>query len=201
MPSNNDDGYFQKINPDPHVIVMTHAGKPIFSTWPSNTNEQLNNVCGLIQALRASILNDEALGHGEELQFVKMMNCDICFWTVGAITLVAVSKNAHGMVEGGDSCATEAYLRLLLEQIYCGMIFLLTDSLQGQLMQNPNLDMGRILGSTSSILNRILDGMSIDSMLRIPSESGFGKDDGPWTRLGGVHIFGPVPYEVCDDYY
>ena len=179
----------KRSNVSPHVIVMTDAGKVIFSTWSPEDHEQLSNVCGLVQALKASTVNDEALDYGEIL-FLKMMNSIICLWDIGAISLVAVSHERSNTKF--NQASTEAYLRLILEQIYCGMIFLLTDSLQEQLIQNPNLDMAEMLGPTSSTLNTTLRGMGIDAGLHA-SESRYEE---LFTNLGGVDVFGPVPYEV-----
>ena len=169
---------------DLHVLVMTHAGKPIFNTWPSSHDEKLNNVCGLIQALQASTLNEEGLGHGE-LQFLTLSKCHICFMTVGAITLVAVLTQKDGDL-GGDA-GINLRLRLILEEVYCGIIFLLTDSVQEQLIHNPNLDRTGLLGlTTPTILTRIVKGMR--------NEAPFASNVG--SRLGGIPIFGPVPYEM-----
>ena len=184
------NGNARKSNGSPHIIVMTDAGKLIFSTWPLEDHEQLNNVCGLIQALKASTLNDEALDYGE-IQFLKIMNRIICLWNVGAISLVAVSNQRTN--NEFTHVSSEVYLRLILEQIYCGMIFLLTDSLQEQLIQNPNLDMAEILGPTSSTLILILRGMGIGAGSQDESELGHNE---LFTHLGGVDVFGPVPYEV-----
>ena len=44
----------------PNVVVLSSAGKPIFSRW--GDEEKLTAACGLIQAIRAGILDDPSLG-------------------------------------------------------------------------------------------------------------------------------------------
>ncbi len=83
---------------------------------------------------------------------------------------------------------SEAILKLLLEHLYSGIIYTLTDSVQFMLEQNPNLDVREILGSSVNVLRNVLNDMSFHG-------------DQSCIFLGGVDVFGPIPSEVCSIYY
>eukprot|EP00551_Chaetoceros_affinis_P010213 CAMPEP_0203679224 /NCGR_PEP_ID=MMETSP0090-20130426/34891_1 /ASSEMBLY_ACC=CAM_ASM_001088 /TAXON_ID=426623 /ORGANISM="Chaetoceros affinis, Strain CCMP159" /LENGTH=77 /DNA_ID=CAMNT_0050546787 /DNA_START=12 /DNA_END=242 /DNA_ORIENTATION=- len=67
------------------VFVMTDCGKLIFNRFDTNNaneEEDLCSMCGFIQAIRATTVNDESLNFGE-IQYIKANTFKVVFMTVG----------------------------------------------------------------------------------------------------------------------
>mmetsp|Transcript_31582 Transcript_31582/g.76275 ORF Transcript_31582/g.76275 Transcript_31582/m.76275 type:complete len:538 (-) Transcript_31582:3198-4811(-) len=134
-----------------NIIVMTEAGKPIFST--NDSEEEVGRQAALFQAIRTAVDgNDDALGLGE-LKSIHSGSFMIVFMEAGAITLVS-------MIEKGDKegiVETEAFARIQLEHVYAQLIFSMTDHAQKILAQNPGFDLGTMVTITEKkLLNAIL---------------------------------------------
>lgn len=142
---NNKDDRRDEIN----VIVMSEAGKPIFFRW--GNDEQVTKMCGLVSAIRTSVLDSDALGLGD-LQSLQSEELTVVFMTVGSIILIATSRRGKY-----GECETEAYLRLQLEYVYGHIVFTLTEKVQDVFQQNPGFDLGNMLGSNDSAMLGILD--------------------------------------------
>eukprot|EP00554_Chaetoceros_debilis_P010241 CAMPEP_0194106654 /NCGR_PEP_ID=MMETSP0150-20130528/6625_1 /TAXON_ID=122233 /ORGANISM="Chaetoceros debilis, Strain MM31A-1" /LENGTH=423 /DNA_ID=CAMNT_0038794847 /DNA_START=245 /DNA_END=1513 /DNA_ORIENTATION=- len=78
-------------NDQDNVIIMTDAGKLIFSRYDDPTKEaSLCTICGLIQTLRVATMNDPMLEHGD-IQFINTSTSKIGFMHVGSLTLMIIS--------------------------------------------------------------------------------------------------------------
>lgn len=129
---------------DVNVIVMSDSGKPIFALH-ALSEETLTHICGLLQAVRSSILHSDLdLG---ELQSLQSGSMHVVFMTVGAISLVAMST----IRLPGEAFETEACLRLQLEYVYAKILFSLTDQVQAIFAQNASFDLRSMLGNDSSM--------------------------------------------------
>jgi hypothetical protein len=135
----------------PNIIVLSKAGKPIFSRYGSE--EEMMAICGIVQALlaTASLVTQEGSGSG--IKFICANNLKISFLSVGYITLLAVVSNEEG------TQTTEPYLHLLLEYVYSQIVFILTDKMQQVFQRSPGFDMRNLLGATE----RVLEGLLINS--------------------------------------
>ena len=161
----------------PNVIVLSSAGKPIFSRW--GDEEKLAAACGLIQAIRASILDDPSLGG--DIQSLQAGGTKMVFHTVGHLTLLAIAEGGTGSGE----CETEAYLRMQLEYVYGQIIFTLTDTIQNVFTQRHNYDLRSMLGATETVMRGILDQASP-------------LGNGGAFLCAGVESVWPIPHEIRD---
>jgi len=163
-----------------NYLVLSDAGKLIFSHYGDDVS--LCTICGLIQTLRATTLNSESLSFGD-IQCINTDSSLLVFMSVGPITLVALSfKDSEGF------CDTVDYLRLKLECIYSAIIFTLTDEVQYMLLNDPQLDISYLLGSTNTKIRNLLDEMDL--------EQDFSVCRTRCCWLGGVDIVSPIPVEV-----
>jgi hypothetical protein len=131
-----------------NILVMTESGKPVFARY--GTDEDTTRICGLLQALRSSIVYNSDLG-SSEIQSLQSGSLRVVFLNAGAITLVAICRAG---VNG--KYATEAYMRLQLEYTYSQILFTLTDQIQSLLQQNASLDLRSLLGSASESATKSL---------------------------------------------
>lgn len=163
-----------------NYLVLSDAGKLIFSQYGDDTS--LCTICGLIQTVRVTSLNDASLSFGD-LQCIHTDSSMLVFMSVGSIILVAISfKDDDGFSDTVD------YFRLKLECIYSAIIFTLTDEVQYMLLNDPQLDISYLLGSTTSKIRNLLDDMDLGD------DSSTGRRSCCW--LGGVDIISPMPAEV-----
>lgn len=134
------------------MMVMTDAGKPVFSTYDSE--EEGARQAALFQAIITAVQgNDDALGLGE-LKSVHSGGLVIVFMVVGVITLVSIIEKGEedGIVE------TEVFARIHLEHVYAQLILCMTDHAQKILMQNPGFDLSTMVTVTEKkLLNGILN--------------------------------------------
>ena len=161
----------------PNVIVLSSAGKPIFSRW--GDEEKLTAACGLIQAIRASILDDPSLGG--DIQSLQAGGTRMVFHTVGHLTLLAIAEGGTGSGE----CETEAYLRMQLEYVYGQIIFTLTDTIQNVFTQRHNYDLRSMLGATETVMRGVLDQASP-------------LGNGGAFLCAGVESVWPISHEIRD---
>ena len=194
-----------------NVIVMSEAGKPIFSRFGSPG--QIARICGLIQALRTAIRMQGQGGNNQnntqsagalsvgslgDIQSLQSHNLCIVFMTVGSITLVSISKRATTATSrsGGndddntindDVMETETYSRLRLEYIYAHLILMLTTNIQNIFIQNPAFDLRSMISSSDNLLRGILDATS-------PELQGNTKA-GPYL-VAGVQSCFPLSYKL-----
>ena len=176
--SSNDNGQQESLDSQvegPNIIVMSDAAKPIFSRW--GNEEELSTACSLIQAIRASALDDPSLGHGD-ICAIKSKRSKFVFLTVGALTIVSVSS----IGPNGD-CETDVFLRMQLEYIYGQIIFTLTNHVQNIFAHSPNFDLRNMLGATDNDIRNILD------------QTGPLGNEGPFLTAG-VEAFAPLPFQV-----
>lgn len=162
----------------PNVIVLSEAGKPIFSRW--GNEDDLAMTCALVQTIRASTVDDDSFGLGD-IQSIRSDELSMVFLSVGALTLIAVSE----LGQDGD-CETEAYLRLQLEYVYGQIIFTLTEQVQSIFKTSPNFDLRNMLGATDSVMLGILD------------QAGPLGNGGPFLTAG-VETVCPIPPTVRED--
>ena len=130
-----------------NVIVMSEAGKPIF--FRHGKEEEVSRLCGLFQAIRASVNgNVMAFGLGE-IQTLHSGELCIVFMTVGSITLVAMSRSKES--------GAEVYMRMRLEYVFATIIFTLTEQVQNVFDHNASFDLRSMLHSNDGLLHGILD--------------------------------------------
>lgn len=161
-----------------NVIVFSEAGKPIFARY--GREEDVARICGLIQALRASLVSQRDLGFGE-IQALRSANKTMVFLTIRSITMVAISMNDHV----NQSCETEAYLRLLLEYVYAQIICSVTEQVQNAFLQDPGFDLQAMLGTSTNIIYELLN------------EAGPSGNAGPFLT-GCVQTLCPIAPEIRD---
>jgi First Longin domain of FUZ, MON1 and HPS1/Second Longin domain of FUZ, MON1 and HPS1 len=137
------------------AIVLSDAGKPIFSTFRNgNTSDSGNSdndagdfdlvrICGLLQAVRTSVEHND-LG---DIQSLRAGSLLLVFQSVGSILLVAVSRTKAA----GAESQVEMCLRLRLEYLYGQIIFTLTDHVQSIFAHNPGFDLRDMLGNDSAL--------------------------------------------------
>ena len=154
-----------------NVIVMSEAGKPIFSRFGSEA--EVARICGLIQALRTSVNSKNTFQLGE-IQSLTAGSCSIAFMTVQSVSLVAISTAGPG--EQQDFI--QAYLRLQLEYVYAQLISSFTSQVQTAFDRNPSLDLQSQMTSCAPLMRAILE----DSSSRNP---------GPFL-IGGVQVLYPL---------
>jgi len=188
-------------NNNVNVIVMSEAGKPIFSRFGSQG--QIARICGLIQAVRTAIQggssnhnnnNKSAIVGLGEIQSIQSHKLCIVFMTVGSITLVSIAKRATSSAarsrSGGnedntiDVLETETYSRLRLEYIYAHLIFMLTTNVQTIFIQNPAFDLRSMIQSSEKLLRGLLDESCPE-----------GKNAGPYL-VAGVQSCFPLSYKI-----
>lgn len=137
-------------------IIMSESAKPIW--FGQNQNDETMNdekelrmarVCGLVQALRTSIICNKALGLGD-LQCIRSESHCIVFMTVEAITLVAISAVNPKALQSKNE--TEPYLRMQLEYLYAQLISSTTTQIQAIYRQNPSYDLRTVLGHSAQTL-------------------------------------------------
>ncbi len=166
-----------------NVIVMSEAGKPIFSRYGSQG--EIARQCGLIQALRTAVnVNNSTLGLGE-IQSIHSKNLCIVFMTVGSITLVnTLEQNKINSEDDATNVIdTEAFGRLQLEYVYANLIFMLTSNIQRAFLQNPGFDLRSMVNSNDNLLRGLLD------------ESGPDGNPGPFLVSSVPSCF-PISYRV-----
>jgi len=166
-----------------NVIVMSEAGKPIFSRYGSPG--EVARQCGLIQALRTAVnVNNSTLGLGE-IQSIHSENLCIVFMTVGSITLINTLEKDK--TNPGDDAVyaidTEAFGRLQLEYVYANLIFILTSNIQNAFLHNPGFDLRSMMNSNDNLLRGLLD------------ESDPEGNPGPFL-VSSVQSFFPISYRV-----
>ena len=128
------------------MIVMSEAGKPIFAR--RGKEEEISRLCGLFQAIRASVNGNKSFTLGE-IHSLRSGQLCVVFMTVGSITLVAVSS--------AENSGTELYLKLQLEYVFATLIFTLTEQVQSVYQHNPSFDLRSMLHSNDRLLHGILD--------------------------------------------
>lgn len=162
-----------------NVICMSEAGKPIYARFGSD--EEVARTCGLIQALRLSLLDPRMrLGDIQSLSSGKLK---MAFMNVHSITLVAVAKR------DGEVMESEAYLRMQLEHVYGEILLTLTEQVQSVFLQNPNFDLAESLGTAGeSLITDVLNQAS-------PSH---GTSCGSFLA-GGIESVFPIAPEVRDN--
>lgn len=156
---------------DGNVIIMSDAGKPIF--WRHGKAEEILTMCGVIQAIRTSAASSE-LG---EIQSLHKKNSVVVFMTVGAITLVSISKRKH-------SC--EVLMKLQLEYLYDQILFTLTQQVQSVLLMNPNYDIGEALEASDTVMRGTLSDLDTTA-----------GNVGPYLT-GATDSIGPIPSGLRD---
>jgi hypothetical protein len=136
--------------PSTNVIVFSEAGRPIYARY--GREEDVARTCGLVQALRASLVSLEDAGLGD-IQALRSNKKTMVFLTIRSITMVAIStiEPLSGTRE------TEAYLRLLLEYVYGQIICSVTEQVQNSFLQDPGFDLQAMLGASTNIINELLD--------------------------------------------
>jgi hypothetical protein len=162
----------------PNVIVLSSAGKPIFSRW--GDEEKLTAACGLIQAIRAAVTDDPSLGG--DIQSIQAGGTKMVFLTVGHLTLLAIAEGGTGSGE----CETEAYLRMQLEYLYGQIIFTLTDTIQSVFSRRHNYDLRSMLGATETVMRGILD-------------QACPLGNGGSFLCAGVESAWPIPHEIREN--
>lgn len=166
-----------------NVIVMSEAGKPIFSRYGSPG--EVARQCGLIQALRTAVnINNSTLGLGE-IQSIHSENLCIVFMTVGSITLVnSLEKDKTNPGDDANNVIdTEAFGRLQLEYVYANLIFILTSNIQNAFLHNPGFDLRSMMNSNDNLLTGLLD------------ETDTKENSGPFL-VSSVRSFFPISYRV-----
>ena len=130
-----------------NFVVMSDAGKPVFSRYGSEA--EIARISGLFQALRGSILYnntlEESLG---DIQTIKTNSMLLVFLHVGSVTLVAIAS---------QSSATEAYVRLQLEYLYSQLVFRLTEQVQQIFQQNTSFDLQSVLETDDGWIKSFLE--------------------------------------------
>ena len=160
-----------------NVIVMSEAGKPIYSRHGSE--EAIARQCGLFQAIRTAINGNTAIDLGEIHSLHSGKLC-IVFMTIQSITLVSISRiDEEGLVE------TETFARLQLEYIFAQLIFTLTEQIQTIFISNPGFDLRTMLTSSDGLIQGILD------------ESGPDGNAGQFLVAGVQSLF-PVSHNLRD---
>lgn len=133
-----------------NVIIMSEAGKPIFSLYGSP--DEVSQLCSLVQALRTST---HSLGMGD-VQFLIADKLRVAVLTVGSITLVRLESTMD--TANQSSATTEAFACLELEYVYSQLISALSDHVQTVLQHNPSLDVRSTMMdiTTENMLRRVL---------------------------------------------
>ena len=133
-------------------------------------------ICSLVQALMASA---SASGLGE-MQFLRSNSLSIVFMTIGAITLVGISKEAAET----DSTAGHLVMKIRLEYLYAQIIFTMTQQVQSVLLQNPNFDLGEVLDTSTTVMRSMLGDTAGDKL-------------GSYLT-GAIDVVGPISVEIRD---
>ncbi len=157
-----------------NVIIMSEAGKPIFSRHGSD--QEITRQCGLLQAIRTATMGNKEFELGE-IQCLESNNLCVVFMSVGSITLVSISKATHGINE------TEAFCRLQLEYLYAQLIFIFTDQIQTIFRHNAGYDLRSMMASGENLLHGLLE------------QSGPNGNAGPFL-VGGVQSVFPISHKM-----
>ena len=160
-------------------MILSDSGKPIFARYGSD--EQVGQMCSVIQGLRAAVLYDTSddLPWGD-VQSVQSDNLLLVLWQVKALTFVAICSRALL----APPPPTEAYLRFVLETLYCQLVFSLTQPVLDSMMLYPNFDIQSVMGRTTERQLHTL----LDQMENLESS----REDSPCSLLplGLVHSLG-----------
>jgi len=140
-------GSKQKQRNGPNIVVMSEAGKPIFSRFPIKEKFGL-----LVQALRTSVNRNCSLELGE-IQCLESNRKIITFMTVGSITLLSISDRRS--IDGTGNAFV--YAKYCLEYVYSQLIMTMTDQVQIMFQYNPSLDLQSSFSSNKKFLRGILD--------------------------------------------
>jgi hypothetical protein len=162
-----------------NVIVITEAGKPVYSR--NGSEEEVARQCALFQAIRTAVNgSNDHLDLGE-IQSIHSSDLMILFMVVGAITLVSITqRDENGTLE------TPAFARLQLESVYGQLIFSLTDQVQAMFSQNPGFDLRTMMtAAENNLITGILD------------ESGTDGRPGPFLAASVQTVF-PISRKLRD---
>lgn len=130
--SNQDSTSLELKSQGPNVIMLSNAGKPIFSRY--GNEEDLSNTCALLQAISSTTEENP-------IQSFRAGPLQIVISRVKYVTLVAISNN------GGE---TGVFLRMLLEYVYAHVVFTLTEQVQQLFLQHKNCDVISLLGQSAA---------------------------------------------------
>ena len=156
-----------------NAIILSNAGKPIFCRYDGGREVV---ICSFVQAL---IESASASGLGE-MQFFRSNSLSIVFMTIGAITLVGISKESSET----DSTAGHLLMKLRLEYLYAQIMFTMTQQVQSIFLENPNYDLGEVLDASSTVMRSMLADTSSDKL-------------GPYLT-GAIDVVGPISVEMRD---
>lgn len=164
-------------NTSKNFLILSDSGKPIYARHGSD--EAVTRICGLLQGLRSSVLYDDSPLQLGDLHSIDMDNSmRVIFWHVKnkGTTLVAIAPS--------HSTGTEAYLRLVLELLYCQLTFSLTEPvLNSSLQYGAHLDLNSAMGSTERQLHALVDSLEQQQQ----------EDNGPNAlHFGALHPLYPL---------
>ena len=122
-----------------HVLLFSHAGKPIFSR-----HGDLGAQSGIVSVATALLMKSIELG--DTLRSIRMGDCNVLIIPRGPLTLLAVVRTGES-----DSAVSE-----LLRAIYNHVLFVLTSKATKRLAERPNFDLrGQLAGTAGSMQNLI----------------------------------------------
>ena len=127
-----------------NIIVLSSAGKPIFSRYPLANNGSLVTISGLVQAILSFATSLET-----NIKTILTTNETYLFLQRGSVFLLAISPS--------PSISTN-YLALLLEYAYSQILFTLTSKIQKIFQKSAGFDLTNLFGEDShSVLCSLLD--------------------------------------------
>lgn len=126
-------------NHSKHVLVFSHAGKPIFSRYGDLTAQS-----GLVSVATALLMKSVELG--DTLHSIRTDDCTVLIVARGPVTSLAV-------VRTGESLAAVSEL---LRAMHNHILFVLTSKATKRLAERPNFDLrGQLAGTASAMENLI----------------------------------------------
>ena len=176
-------------NNDPNIIVLSNAGKPIYTRYNNNEEDdvKITIACGCIQALIATTAfidnnnNIDGGGGGSNndsdgcISSINANNLKIVFLIIDSTILVAISDSDNNK----KNETSVIYLKLQLEYTCLQIIFTLTKQvLQNIYKNNPSFDLRRLLGNNNDkIMNNITTLFSAVTYFFIVKLEEVGTDD------------------------
>ncbi|KAJ2786437.1 Vacuolar fusion protein mon1 [Coemansia interrupta] len=129
-----------------HFLVLSSAGKPIYSRYGSET--QLSTLMSAIQAIISTFAD-----MSDPVKSMMVGNYTMVFYTNGPLYLLAVS----------NSMDPDELLRGELQLLHSQIVSILTSAQLTKIFeQRGNFDLRQLLGGTEGIIDQLVDKMGID---------------------------------------
>ncbi len=126
-------------NHSKHVLMFSHAGKPIYSRYGDVSSQS-----GVVSVASALLMKSVDLG--DELRSIRISDCDVVIDTRGPLSFMAIIRTGEN----------KSAIRELLRAIYNHVLFVLTSKVVHRLAERPNTDIRPMLNGTAGSMDNLI---------------------------------------------